>query len=112
MAGTADESLLPKDIPFAEHGVLTELEVQGGYLGATVIGTTPIVELYPPIARAVLDAGYEIFASDNEGFEAEIFFRKGEVDGAYRMREGPCGDLVTIKLLIGGPQYEGDKENG
>ena len=106
----ADLSLLPKDVPVAEHGRVVDVEVEGGYVGVTVVSETQVVELYPPLARALLDAGYEIISSDNEGFEAEIFFARGRaIDGAIRLREGPCPGEVTIKLLYGSPEYRGKK---
>jgi hypothetical protein len=106
----SDLSLLPKDVPVAEHGRVVDAEVEGGYVGVTVVSETQVVELYPPLARALLDAGYEIVASDNEGFEAEIFFARGRAtDGAIRLREGPCPGEVTIKLLYGSPDYRGKR---
>lgn len=40
-----------------------------------------------------------------QGFEAEISFERGKgTTGTYRLRQGPCGDQVTIKLL-----YEADR---
>lgn len=102
-----DLRLLPRDIPFAAHGVVTEVVVKRGFLGAEAVGETPIIELYPPLARAVLDARYDIVSSENEGFEAEIFFAKGRhITGAYRLREGPCKDQVTIRLLYGARRYQ------
>lgn len=106
----SDQSLLPSDVPLAEHGIVTEIEVEGGYVGATAVSDIQIVELYPPLARALLDGGYDIVSSDNEGFEAEIFFARGEgTTGAYRLREGPCPGQVTIKLLYGSADYRGKK---
>lgn len=64
------------------------------------VSTKTVVELYPPLARAILDAGYSIVSSDNEGFEAEIFFGDETTTGAYRLREGPCKDEVTVRLLF------------
>mgnify|MGYP006171552471 CR=1 FL=1 len=53
-----------------------------------------------PDPRAVLDAGYSIVSSDNEGFEAEIFFGDDSVTGAYRLREAECPDRVIVRLLF------------
>jgi len=102
----ADLSLLPEDIPLDLWGIVDELEVSGGFLGARAITTTPIVELYPVMARATVEAGYTILSGDNEGFEAEIFFERGKgTTGTYRLREGPCGEQVTIKLLYEAERY-------
>ena len=98
--------LLPADIPLDEWGVVDQLEVTDGFLAVRAISETQIVELYPVIARATVDAGYEILSGDNEGFEAEIFFVRGErTTGNYILREGPCADQVTIRLLYGSNRY-------
>lgn len=99
-------ALLPKDIPLEEWGVVEELEVTKGFLQGRAISDTQIVELYPVMARATVAAGYEILSGDNEGFEAEIFFVRGkDTTGTYVLREGPCGDQVTIRLLYGAKRY-------
>ncbi len=101
-----DLALLPSDIPLDEWGVVDQLEVTDGFLAGRAISETQIVELYPVIARATVEAGYEILAGDNEGFEAEIFFARGkDTTGNYILREGPCPDQVTIRLLYGAKRY-------
>lgn len=101
-----DLSLLPRDIPLDEWGVVDQIEVEGGFLGARAVTETSIVELYPVLARATVEAGYVILSGDNEGFEAEIFFEgDGATTGTYRLREGPCQDQVTIKLLYEAQRY-------
>jgi hypothetical protein len=59
-----------------------------------------VVELYPQLARGLIEGGHEILAGDNEGFEAEIFFglRDGRT-GRYVLREGPCAGQVTLHIL-------------
>ena len=102
----ADLSLLPADIPLDSWGTVAEAQVADGFLGARAVTTTPIVELYPVMARATAEAGYTILSGDNEGFEAEIFFQRGAgTTGTYRLREGPCGDQVTIRLLYQSQRY-------
>lgn len=69
-------------------------------IGVTAVSELSVVELYPPLARAILDAGYSIVSSDNEGFEAEIFFGDDETTGAYRLRESACEGQVIVRLLF------------
>ena len=66
-----------------------------------VITEQKIVEVDPPLQRAILDAGYEILSHDNEGFEAEIFFARGSKSvGTIIMREGPCEGQATLRLRL------------
>lgn len=96
----ADIADVPGELQLDRHATITEVDRKKGALGVTAISDLPVVELYPPLARAILDAGYSIVSSDNEGFEAEIFFGDESVTGAYRLREAPCGDQVIVKLLF------------
>ncbi len=101
-----DLSLLPRDVPLDDWGIVDQLEVKEGFLAARAVTETQIVELYPVIARATVEEGYTILSGDNEGFEAEIFFKRGKATtGNYFLREGPCEGQVTIRLLYGSDRY-------
>ena len=95
---------VPPKLRLDRYATITEVKMKKGALGITAVSDLPVVELYPPLARAILDAGYSIVSSDNEGFEAEIFFGDESVTGAYRLREAPCGEQVVVRLL-----YEEEK---
>ena len=105
----ADLSELPRGLPMDAWGNVTEIEVSDGFLSATAVTETGIIELYPVMARAVSESGHTILAGDNEGFEAEIFFERGEgTTGTFRLREGPCAEQVTIRLLYEAERYRRD----
>jgi len=93
---------VPSELQLARHATITDVTRKGTAVGVTAISDLTVVELYPPLARAILDAGYSIVSSDNEGFEAEIFFGDDKSTGAYRLREGPCNEQVTVRLLFEG----------
>ncbi len=95
-----DAKKAPAELRLDDHATITNVTRRRNALGITAISTKSVVELYPPLARAILDAGYSIVSSDNEGFEAEIFFGDADVTAAYRLREGPCEDQVTVRLLF------------
>lgn len=92
---------LPAELELGKFAEITDVARRPRSLTAEAVTTTSIIELYPPLATSVLDAGFEILAAENEGFEAEIFFASKRLTGAYRLREGPCEGLVTIRLLYG-----------
>ncbi|MEA2434988.1 MAG: hypothetical protein QOG54_2445 [Actinomycetota bacterium] len=102
-----DVSQVPPDFPLDTFGTITKVKDDGAFLHANVITTKSIIEIYPPVARSLIDNGYETLSADNEGFEAEIYFRKGtKVAGAYVMREGPCDGLVTLRLAFGKQRFQ------
>ncbi|MDQ3916367.1 MAG: hypothetical protein M3323_13735 [Actinomycetota bacterium] len=91
---------LPRDLDQTHHGDVVEVGRRRGFSAVTLVSEETVVELYPQLARGLLDGGHEILAGDNEGFEAEIFFglRDGRT-GRYVLREGPCRDQVTLHIL-------------
>ncbi len=95
-----DTRQVPRELELTRHATVTEVARKGTAIGITAVSDLSVVELYPPLARAILDAGYSIVSSDNEGFEAEIFFGDGTTTGAYRLREAPCNDQVIVRLLF------------
>ena len=104
--GLEDVSELPAGLPLDQWGNVTGIEVSDGFLGAEAVTETTIIELYPVLARAVSESGHTILSGDNEGFEAEIFFERGEgTTGTFRLRQGPCAEQVTIRLLYEAERY-------
>ena len=104
-AAGGNERLLPKGLELTKYGVLAEADVSRGFVTARVVSETQIVELYPPIARSLVASGFKILSGDNEGFEAEIFFKRGpDETGNLYMREGPCTGQVTLRLSVGRPR--------
>ena len=97
---------VPADIPIDDFGTQVEGVINDEYLDAKVISEDLIVEIDPALQRSLIDGGYEVIGHDNEGFEAEIFFRRGEKTvGTIFMKEGPCDGQVTIDLLLTSPEF-------
>ena len=92
---------IPSDLPLGEWGAVVEVSKRRGYVGAQVISDLTVVELYPEISRAVRAGGYATISGENEGFEAELFFQKGDDTGTFLLRKGPCQGQVTVKLIYG-----------
>lgn len=91
---------LPRPLDQTHRGDVVEVGRRRGFTAVSLVTEETVVELYPQLARGLLDDGHEILTGDNEGFEAEIFFalRDGR-SGRYVLREGPCEDEVTLHIL-------------
>lgn len=91
---------VPKVLDQTHRGDVVEVGRRRGFSAVTVITQETVVELYPQLARGLVEGGHEITSGDNEGFEAEIYFalRDGRA-GRYVLREGPCRDDVTLHIL-------------
>lgn len=96
----ASPPALPRVLDQTHHGPVVEVGRRRGFSAVTVVTELSVVELYPQLARGLIEGRHEILAGDNEGFEAEIFFalRDGRT-GRYVLREGPCRDEVTLHIL-------------
>jgi hypothetical protein len=92
---------VPDEFAIDEVASITHVRERRRFIGIEAVTDTSIVELYPVLARSLLDSGFQILSGDNEGFEAEIFFARGDkATGTYILVEGPCEGLVTIRLLV------------
>jgi hypothetical protein len=91
---------LPRVLDQSAHGKVVEVGRRRGFTAVRIVSRETVVELYPQLARGLLERGHEILSGDNEGFEAEIFFalRDGR-PGRYVLREGPCRGEVTLHIL-------------
>ena len=77
-----------------------------GFLIVEMRSDELVIEADPPIQRRLLEAGYEIISHDNEGFEAEIFFARGQdVVGTFTLRN-LCSGQIQIRLVYGSDRYE------
>lgn len=91
---------LPKGIVLGDIATIVSVQHEPRFVGAKAVTQRSIVEVYPELARSVVDGGFKILNGDNEGFEAEIFFARGrDITGTYLMRRSDCAGQVTIQLL-------------
>lgn len=71
-----------------------------GFVTVVGVADMTVEEIYGPAEAELVDSGFTIINRDFEGFEAELFFAKGnDTAGAVRMRIGPCPDQVTLTYL-------------
>lgn len=91
---------IPPVLDQTNRGDVVDVGHRRGFSAVTVVTHETVVELYPQLARALIEGDHLLISGDNEGFEAEIFFelRDGR-PGRYVLREGPCRDEVTLHIL-------------
>lgn len=85
-----------------EAGVATAARRKGGVTGVLTIQKS-VQDGLPLFRRAIDVAGYELIAEDNEGFEAELYMRKGKQLGQIQIRTSVCDDasVVFVNLVKG-----------
>ncbi|HEX2059087.1 MAG TPA: hypothetical protein VHI71_12055 [Actinomycetota bacterium] len=104
---TPDPAARPELIPdhFLLEGqaeVATAARRKGGVTGVLTIQRS-VQDGLPLYRKAVDAAGYELIAEDNEGFEAELYMRKGKSLGQIQLRTSVCDDasVVFVNLVKG-----------
>ena len=86
-----DESLVPKYFLPEGAEVSNATAERGGFLTAINV-PLDVQSSFDFYTEAAKGAGYEVIQSDNEGFEAEIYMRKGKRLAAIQIRQSKCSD--------------------
>lgn len=90
----------PSDLQLPDELKVTNVTRSKGFVTVTGVADANVEEIYGPSETALVDSGFTIINRDFEGFEAELFFAKGDdTAGAVRIRIGPCPDQVTLTIL-------------
>jgi hypothetical protein len=93
-----DEFLLDGDASVASAG-----RRRGG-VTAVLSVEMGVQDALPLYRRAVRGGGFEIVGEDNEGFEAEVYLKRGERLGAIQIRRTLCDDVSIVFVNV----VEGD----
>jgi hypothetical protein len=99
-------TLLPEGLNFRGIGPVTHVVVTEGYVTVRAVSSRPIDQLTVQLQDAVTAAGYRPAGTDNEGFEAEVFFTSGMyAAGQALVRQGPCEGRWDIDLVLIDPEF-------
>ena len=94
-----DVSLVPEVFLPDEAEVLRAERERGGFLAmiGVPLGVQDALGFY---RRAVRSARYEVIQADNEGFEAELYLRKGKFLAAIQIRTSKCDDESVVFVNV------------
>ncbi len=94
-----DSSALPKDFVF-EGVEVANFEDRKNRLTAALNVPFGVQDALPRYRDASKRAGFEIIQEDNEGFEAELYLRKGNDLAQVQIRGSQCRDAVRVYVSI------------
>ena len=94
-----DTSALPKDFVF-EGVEVANFEDRKKRLTAALNVPFGVQDSLPRYRSASKDAGFEVIQEDNEGFEAELYLRKGPDLASIQIRGSQCQDAVRVYVNI------------
>jgi hypothetical protein len=79
--------------------VATAATRRGGVTGVLNIQMS-VQDAFPVYKKAVAQAGFELVAEDNEGFEAELYLRRGKELGSLQIRTSVCEDAAVVFVNV------------
>ncbi len=96
----ARAGLIPE--PFLLDGdaeVATAGRRKGGVTGVLNIEMS-VQDAFPIYKRAIARAGFDLVGQDNEGFEAELYMKRGKELGSLQIRTSVCDDAAVVFVNV------------
>ena len=91
---------LPTDFPWPDEVSLTLAHLKKKFVALEGFSERSVDELFESSRPALTSNGFDVINSDYEGFEAELYFAKGEsLAGILSLREGPCDGYVKVNVI-------------
>lgn len=91
---------LPDDFPWPEDVVLSRAEIKKKFVALEGFSERSVEELFTSSRPSLITNGFDIINTDFEGFEAELYFAKGDsLAGIVSLREGPCDGYVKVNVI-------------
>ena len=102
---------IPADFPWLGDVMVTQAELTKKFVTVTGFGRQSVQELFDTTQAELTDKGFDIINTDFEGFEAELYFAKGDsLAGIASMREGPCDGYVKVSVVYDPLETEAGRE--
>jgi hypothetical protein len=100
---TSGTARVLREMRLEQFGAVTAVRDEAGLSAATVISDRDIQKLVEPVRAAILEAGYTVLAEENEGFEADFKFNRGEEEhGIARITDVLDCDVRQIQVSVAG----------
>ena len=72
---------------------------KGGITGVLNLRMS-VQDAFPIYKKAIAKAGFELVGEENEGFEAELYLRKGKQLGSLQIRTSVCEDAAVVFVNV------------
>lgn len=80
--------------------MLTEAQLKKKFVALEGFSERSVQELFDDARPDITGSGLDIINTDFEGFEAELYFAKGNsLAGIVSLREGPCEGYVKVNVI-------------
>ena len=101
----------PDDFPWPDEVWVSQAELKKKFVTISGFSEHSVEELFEIMRTELLDKDFDIINTDYEGFEAELYFAKGDgLAGISAMREGPCDGYVKVNVVYDPLETEAGRE--
>ena len=91
---------IPGDFPWPDGAFVTQAEPTKKFVTLTGFSERSVEALFETSREALVQNEFDIINTDYEGFEAELYFAKGDsLAGIAALREGPCDGYVKVNVV-------------
>jgi hypothetical protein len=95
-----DAPALPDDFPDLEGVSVTEAKAKKEFIATEGFSRRSVEELFEGARPVLAGNGFDVVNSDYEGFEAELYFAKGDsLAGIVALREAVCDGYVKVNVM-------------
>jgi hypothetical protein len=95
-----DAPVLPDDFPELEDVSVTEARTKKEFIATEGFSRRSVDELFEGARPVLAGHGFDVVNSDYEGFEAELYFAKGDsLAGIIALREAACDGYVKVNVM-------------
>ena len=102
---------LPADFPWPPGVSVTQAEQTKKFVTIGGFGERSVEDLFESMRVELTDKAFDIINTDYEGFEAELYFAKGDsLAGIVALREGPCDGYVKVNVVYDPLETEEGRE--
>ncbi len=96
----ADATLIPQELLLdGDAEVASAGRRKGGITGVLNIRMS-VQDAFPIYKKAIARAGFELVGEDNEGFEAELYLKRGKELGSLQIRTSVCEDAAVVFVNV------------
>lgn len=91
---------IPEDFPWPEGVDLTEARSNKRFVALVGFGEGSVDDFFESARESLEEHRFDIINTDYEGFEAELYFAKGNsLAGITSLREAPCDGYVKVNVV-------------
>lgn len=102
---------LPADFPELDAVSVTELRAKKEFVASEGYTRRSVEDLFEDARPVLAENGFDVINTDYEGFEAELYFAKGDgLAGIVAMREAACDGYVKVNVVYDPLETEAGKK--